>query len=139
MAAVSKSSTNEKAILRLAFDGTDEFAEIPGRIVRNEEVIGKRDFSVLALSFDENKIPMEYKKRINNWLSLRTHTQRKIAFEEKKVGDGLMRIGAMTQKQVQDVLYRQKNGDDRPFGEIDIELGYIDDGAIVKYLAEKGK
>jgi len=139
LAAVSKSSTNEKAILRLAFDGTDEFAEIPGRIVRNEEVIGKRDFSVLALSFDENKIPMEYKKRINNWLSLRTHTQGKIAFEEEKIGDGLMRIGAMTQKQVEDVLFRKKNGDDRLFGEIAIELGYIDDEAIVKYLAGKGK
>ena len=139
LAAVSKSSTNEKAILRLAFDGTDEFAEIPGRIVRNEEVIGKRDFSVLALSFDENKIPMEYKMRISNWLSLRTHTGGKIAFEEEKIGDGLMRIGAMTQKQVEDVLYRKKNGDDRPFGEIAIELGYIDDEAIVKYLAGKGK
>ncbi len=53
---------------------------------------------------------------------------------KEKIGDVLVRIGAMTQRQVKDVLARQKAGDTRIFGEIAIELGYIDDAAVKRYL-----
>ena len=53
---------------------------------------------------------------------------------EEKIGEGLIRIGAMTRKQVEQILDRQKNGDDRLFGEIAIELGYVNDSAIVDYF-----
>ena len=57
----------------------------------------------------------------------------------EKIGEGLKRIGAMTEEQVNEVLKRQKDGDKRLFGEIAIELGYINDEAITKYIESKGK
>ena len=54
-----------------------------------------------------------------------------------RIGDNLVKIGAMTQNQVNDVLQRQKDGDSRLFGEIAIELEYIDDDVIVAYLERK--
>ena len=55
----------------------------------------------------------------------------------EKIGEALVRIGAMKSYQVEDVLRLQKNGDQRLFGEIAIEMGYIDDTAIKKYLEAK--
>lgn len=54
-----------------------------------------------------------------------------------RIGDNLVKIGAMTQEQVEDVLQRQKDGDNRLFGEIAIELEYIDDDVIAEYLGRK--
>ncbi len=53
---------------------------------------------------------------------------------EEKIGEGLVRIGAMTDAQVNDVLMRQKQGDKRLFGEIAVEMGYVDVEAIISYL-----
>jgi hypothetical protein len=55
----------------------------------------------------------------------------------EKIGEALVRIGAMKSHQVEDVLRLQQGGDRRLFGEIAIELGYIDDLAIRKYLSSK--
>ncbi len=52
-------------------------------------------------------------------------------------GEGLIRIGAMKKEAVDDVLSRQTAGDKRLFGEIAIDLGYIDDQAIMSYLESK--
>ncbi len=56
---------------------------------------------------------------------------------ENRIGEFLVQIGAMKQFQVDDVLRVQKDGDGRMFGEIAIELGYINDEAIRKYLDYK--
>jgi hypothetical protein len=56
---------------------------------------------------------------------------------EERIGEALVRIGAMKSYQVDDVLRLQAGGDRRMFGEIAIELGYIDDQAIRKYLSSK--
>jgi hypothetical protein len=53
---------------------------------------------------------------------------------ETKIGEFLVQIKAMSNAQVGEVLRLQKSGDARMFGEIAIELGYIDDEAIKKYL-----
>jgi len=53
---------------------------------------------------------------------------------ENRIGEFLVQIGAIKQYQVDDVLRLQKEGDTRLFGEIAIELGYINDEAIKKYL-----
>jgi hypothetical protein len=53
---------------------------------------------------------------------------------EGKIGEFLVQIKAMTGEQVNAVLAVQKNGDARMFVEIAIELGYIDDEALKKYL-----
>ena len=51
-----------------------------------------------------------------------------------RIGENLVSIGAMTTDQVSDVLARQQAGDDRLFGEIAIELDYIDDEVLESYL-----
>jgi len=51
-----------------------------------------------------------------------------------KIGERLILASAMTKAQVEEVLHRQEAGDDRLFGEIAIELGYIDDEALGKYV-----
>ncbi len=51
-----------------------------------------------------------------------------------KIGNFLVQIDAMKEYQVEDVLRVQKAGDGRMFGEIAIELGYINDDAIRRYL-----
>ncbi|MCD6120355.1 MAG: hypothetical protein J7K04_00800 [Spirochaetales bacterium] len=56
----------------------------------------------------------------------------------EKIGEGLVRIGAITKEQVEEIVKRQEQGDKRLFGEIAIALGYIDDAAIEKYLKSKG-
>ena len=53
---------------------------------------------------------------------------------ENKIGEFLVQIGAMKQFQVEDVLRVQREGDTRMFGEIAIELGYVNDEAIRKYI-----
>jgi hypothetical protein len=56
----------------------------------------------------------------------------------EKIGDFLVRIGAMTAAQVDEVLKLQEESDEpRLFGEIAIERGYIDDGALRRYVEER--
>lgn len=58
----------------------------------------------------------------------------------ERIGDFLIRIGAMTAEQVAQVLAIQSQDKDdelRLFGEIAIELGYIDDEALARYMAAK--
>ena len=53
---------------------------------------------------------------------------------QNKIGEILVLIGAMKQFQVDDVLRVQAGGDPRMFGEIAIELGYINDKALKRYI-----
>ena len=55
----------------------------------------------------------------------------------EKIGENLLKIWAITQEQVNDVLQRQQEGDSRLFGEIAIELEYIDDDVLAEYLKRK--
>ncbi len=52
----------------------------------------------------------------------------------EKIGEFLVKIGAMRQWQVEDVLVVQRAGDTRMFGEIAVAFGYIDDMALRKYV-----
>jgi hypothetical protein len=56
---------------------------------------------------------------------------------EEKIGEGLVRIGAMKKNDVDDVLRRQKDGDKRLFGEIAVECSYVDVDVIIDYLKSK--
>ena len=53
---------------------------------------------------------------------------------EERIGEALVRIGAMTPEQVDQVLKLQQDGDGRLFGEIAIGEGFINDKAIKAYL-----
>jgi hypothetical protein len=60
-----------------------------------------------------------------------------MATESKKpvrIGDFLVKIGAMTPEQVSAVLKIQELGDTRKFGEIALLIGYIKDDALKRYL-----
>jgi len=52
----------------------------------------------------------------------------------ERIGDFLLRIKAIKPEQVQEVLRIQKAGDKRLFGEIALELGYIDDNSVKRFL-----
>jgi len=54
-----------------------------------------------------------------------------------KIGEHLILASAMTKAQVEEVLRRQSSGDDRLFGAIAIELGYINDEALRKHIEVK--
>ena len=58
---------------------------------------------------------------------------------KEKIGEFLVKIGAMKQWQVEDILKVQKSGDLRMFGEVAISLGYIDDAVLMKYVESKSK
>jgi len=53
------------------------------------------------------------------------------------MGETLVRIGAMKPYQVDEVLRAQRVGDNRLFGEIAIEFGYINDEVLRKYVEAK--
>jgi len=52
----------------------------------------------------------------------------------ERIGEFLVRIGVMRPDQVEDVLHVQQGGDNRLFGEIAIEFGYINDEVLKKYV-----
>ncbi len=54
----------------------------------------------------------------------------------EKVGEGLIRIGAMTSDQVKEVLrkQREKHGHDKLFGEIAVELEFVDEATIESFF-----
>ena len=54
-----------------------------------------------------------------------------------KIGEFLMKIGVITEQQVQEIVNMQKAGDSRLFGEIAVELGYINDEVLQKYIEAK--
>jgi hypothetical protein len=57
-----------------------------------------------------------------------------------KIGDFLISIGAMNETQVEEVLRIQREDEEpRMFGEIAIELGYIDDAVLRKYIEQKAE
>ena len=55
----------------------------------------------------------------------------------QRIGDFLVRIGALTQDQVAEVLGRQAGEPNRLFGQIAIEMGFISDSAIDSFLATR--
>jgi hypothetical protein len=57
-----------------------------------------------------------------------------VSFKANKIGEFLLKIGAMQPWQVEDVLLAQRMGDKRIFGEIAIALGYIEDAALKMYV-----
>jgi len=57
--------------------------------------------------------------------------------DDDKIGDALVKMKIMTKEQVNIVLEKQNKGDNRLFGEIAIETGFIDDAALQKYLQLK--
>jgi len=51
-----------------------------------------------------------------------------------KIGEGLVKMGEMTREQVEEILLLQNKGDDRLFGEIAVDAGYIDLMSVIRYM-----
>jgi hypothetical protein len=51
-----------------------------------------------------------------------------------KIGEFLVKIGALSEEQVNIVLEEQKHEPDKLFGVIALELGFIDYSAITRYI-----
>lgn len=56
----------------------------------------------------------------------------------EKIGEFLVRIGAISEEQCGIILEEQKKKPKVLFGEIALEKGFIDDAAIDKYLESGG-
>jgi hypothetical protein len=52
----------------------------------------------------------------------------------EKIGEFLVRIGAMTEKQCEEIILIQQSGDKRYFGEIAVEKGFVNKDILKKYL-----
>ena len=57
----------------------------------------------------------------------------------EKIGEFLVKIGAIKKWQVEDILIVQQSGDTRMFGKIAIAFGYIDDKALMQYVESRGQ
>jgi hypothetical protein len=55
----------------------------------------------------------------------------------ERIGDYMLRTGAMQQGQVDTVIGAQKTGDKRSFGEIAVSLGFLTQAKIEAFLASQ--
>ncbi len=66
---------DKEIVLRIDFDEPRVAVGVKGKIVRTEDVEGRKDLVALALMYHETEVPMAYKMHINNFLSLQKKTQ----------------------------------------------------------------
>ncbi|MFW5684617.1 MAG: PilZN3 domain-containing protein [Spirochaetota bacterium] len=59
---------NRSATVTLVFNEPEQRFEIPGTICRHDPVEGRNDIAAFGVQFDEAKVPMAYKMRINSVL-----------------------------------------------------------------------
>ena len=69
MVGVAKFLMDREAAIRLDFDDPRESYLIKGKLVRAEEVEGRKDLVALAIFFSEQTVPMNYKLRINDFIT----------------------------------------------------------------------
>lgn len=53
---------------------------------------------------------------------------------QERIGEGLVRIGSISQAQCEEILEMQKNGDKRLFGEIALAKGFVNFETLIAYL-----
>ena len=70
MVGVAKFLVDKEAALRIDFDDPRESFLIKGKFLRAEMVEGRKDLIALVLLFDESVVPMGYKLRINDYISV---------------------------------------------------------------------
>jgi hypothetical protein len=70
MVGVSKFLVDREAALRIDFDDPRESFLLKGKFLRSENVEGRKDLIALVILFQEPHVPMGYKMRINDFLSV---------------------------------------------------------------------
>jgi len=82
MVGVAKFIADKEVVLRLDFEDPRESLMIGGKVVRLEDVEGRKELVAVAIHFNENQVPMNYKMRINDYLSqIRTEPRPEAAEE----------------------------------------------------------
>lgn len=82
MVGVAKFIADKEVVLRLDFEDPRESLMIGGKVVRLEDVEGRKELVAVAIHFNENQVPMNYKMRINDYLSqIRTESRPEAAEE----------------------------------------------------------
>lgn len=69
MVGVAKFLADREVSLRIDFDDPRESPLLKGKIVRIEDVEGRKDLVALAINFVEQNTPMAYKLRINDFIT----------------------------------------------------------------------
>lgn len=82
---VAKFLLGKEAVLELDLVDPDEKVLLPGKAIRFEPVEGRTDIAALAVKFDDDQVPVNYKLRLNN--HLRT-VKPKAATPEPDIEDG---------------------------------------------------
>jgi len=57
---------------------------------------------------------------------------------QERIGEGLVRLGVLTEERCHEVLSFQASGDKRLFGEIALALGFLDFDTLIDYLRRPG-
>jgi hypothetical protein len=70
MMGVAKFLVDRDTALRLDFDDPRESFLVRGKFVRAEKVEGRKELIALAIIFEESLVPMGYKVRLNDFLSV---------------------------------------------------------------------
>lgn len=65
---LAKFLVGKECLLRLEFDEPREALDIKGKVVRYEDVEGRKDLAAVAIQFDEQQVPMNYKIHINDYV-----------------------------------------------------------------------
>jgi Tfp pilus assembly protein PilZ len=81
---LAKFLVGKECFIRLEMDEPREIIDIKGKIVRHEDVEGRKDLAAVAIHFDDDSVPMSYKMHINDYLSQTRQGSRDDAFDPKK-------------------------------------------------------
>lgn len=68
LVGLAKFLVGKECVLRMEFEEPRETLDIQGKIVRYEDVEGRKDLAAIAVNFDEAQIPMNYKIHVNDYL-----------------------------------------------------------------------
>ena len=63
---------DKRALLKIRFASDRRPIEIPGKVIRFDEVQERQDIAAIAIQFDRDRVPMAYKLRIHQFLESRT-------------------------------------------------------------------
>jgi hypothetical protein len=65
---VAKYLMEKEAVLHLSFGDQPDALQLQGRIIRYEEVDGRKEIAAIAIKFDQKAIPVQYNIHINAYL-----------------------------------------------------------------------
>lgn len=68
---LAKFLVGKPCLLRIDLEEPRETVSIPGKVVRYEDVEGRKDLTAIAIQYDQAGVPMSYKMHINDYIGQR--------------------------------------------------------------------